>query len=82
MRELAEEIQTTPVVFFELAILSDPFSTENGVAHHMFVVTEWTGAGPLLTDKEHSEIRWFEIHDAVNLHEPILATWDITAGRP
>lgn len=65
IRELAEEIQITPVAFRELAVLTDPDSEENNTAHHIFLVTDWMGAGPLLTGDEHSEIRWFEISDAI-----------------
>jgi 8-oxo-dGTP diphosphatase len=68
VRELAEEIEITPTEFRELATLSEPRPEVNGDAvYHIFLVTQWTGVGPLPKGDEHSEIRWFPIEDAVKL---------------
>jgi 8-oxo-dGTP diphosphatase len=66
-RELAEEIQIAPVEFRELAVLGDPTLAAKDIALHIFLVTNWTGPGPVMTGDEHSEIRWFEIADAITL---------------
>jgi 8-oxo-dGTP pyrophosphatase MutT (NUDIX family) len=52
----------------ELATLLEPKPEVNGEAvYHIFLVTRWTGVGPLPKGEEHSEIRWFPIEDAVKL---------------
>ena len=68
IRELNEEIRVTPIDFVELAVLPDLQPNINGVsAYHIFLVTHWEGAGPIVVGDEHSEIRWFRISEAVNL---------------
>ena len=37
------------------------------LGYHMFLVTNWSGRGPVATGDEHVEIRWFSIQDAANL---------------
>lgn len=69
VRELAEEIQVTPIEFHELATLPEPNPGINGAAaYHIFLVTSWTGKGPVATGDEHSEIRWFPISEAIELN--------------
>jgi 8-oxo-dGTP diphosphatase len=68
LRELAEEIQVTPTDFHELATLPELEPGINGAAaYHVFLVTSWTGKGPIATGNEHSEIRWFPISEAIGL---------------
>jgi 8-oxo-dGTP pyrophosphatase MutT (NUDIX family) len=68
-RELAEEIQVTPIEFHELATLPELEPRIHGAAaYHIFVVTNWTGKGPIATGDEHSEIRWFPIAEALELN--------------
>lgn len=68
VRELHEELQLTPIKFRELATLPELEPEINGaVVYHIFVVTRWTGRGPIATGDEHSEIRWFPISDAIEL---------------
>ena len=69
VRELAEEIQVTPIEFQKLATLLEPEPGINGAAaYHIFLVTNWTGKGPIATGDEHSEIRWFPISEAIELN--------------
>jgi 8-oxo-dGTP pyrophosphatase MutT (NUDIX family) len=69
VRELEEEIQITPTAFRELATLVEPRPDINGDAvYHLFVVTKWSGVGPLARGDEHSDIRWFRIEEAVRLN--------------
>lgn len=67
-RELLEEIGVTPTEFVEIATLSEPRPEINEEAtFHMFVVTGWTGNGPVRRGDEHSEIRWFAISEAAEM---------------
>ena len=67
VRELAEEIQVTPIEFVELATLSEIQPALNGDAtYHIFLVTRWSG-DPAMRGDEHSEIRWFSISEATNV---------------
>jgi 8-oxo-dGTP pyrophosphatase MutT (NUDIX family) len=68
VRELEEEIQVTPTHLHELATLPEPEPGMDGpAAYHIFLVTQWTGKGPIATGDEHSEIRWFPISGAIEL---------------
>ena len=68
-RELQEEIGVTPTKFIHLSILYDPEPAIHGdYEYHIYVVTDWTGSPINLTPNEHSELRWFEIDNAVRLN--------------
>jgi 8-oxo-dGTP pyrophosphatase MutT (NUDIX family) len=68
VRELAEEIQVTPIDFTELATLIEVHPNINGQAsYHMFIVTRWEGDGPAMQGNEHSQIRWFAVSEAMSL---------------
>ena len=68
IRELDEEIQIVPTRLEELAVLDEPRPDVNGKAkYHLFVVTEWTGPGPVICGNEHSALKWFPLAEAVNL---------------
>ena len=80
VRELAEELDVTPLEFTELAVLDEPKPETNGArAYHFFVVTAWRGPGPTMRGDEHSEIGWFTIEAALALdlalpgYKPLLA---------
>jgi len=67
-RELQEEIGATPTVFSKLAVLHEPRHLVYGEReYHIYVITEWSGRGPILLGAEHSEIRWFTIEEAIQL---------------
>ena len=67
-RELNEEIGVTPIKFEHIASLKESNPEEYGYhEYYIYLVHEWEGTIENLSD-EHSEIRWFEIEDALNLH--------------
>lgn len=67
VREFVEEIDVKPLEFVELASLSEPRPTVNGEAeYHIYAITRWEGV-PTLRGTEHSEVRWFDVPDAVQL---------------
>ena len=80
VRELAEELDVTPLDYIELAMLDEPKPETNGArAYHVFAVTAWRGPGPTMLGDEHSEIAWFTIDQALALdlalagYKPLLA---------
>ena len=68
LRELQEEINVTPTVFSKLGVLYEPHPSIHGEReYHVYVITEWTGQGPVVQGAEHSEIRWFPVNEALQL---------------
>ena len=68
VRELAEEIDVTPLDYVELGVLDEPKPETYGErAYHVFAVTDWRGPGPTMLGDEHSEIAWFTIAAALDL---------------
>ena len=68
LRELNEEIGVSPVEFALLASLPEPFPEIHGEAiYHIFLVTRWEGAGPVMQNAEHSQLRWFSLSDALRI---------------
>ncbi len=67
-RELQEEIGIIPNKFIHIAMLEDPVPDIHGdYEYHIYLVTDWTGSPSNLSLKEHSELRWFDIADALKL---------------
>ena len=68
LRELGEELGVTPTAFIPIGVLHgrEPGSSEDYQCH-VYSVTEWSGTPQNMADDEHSEIRWFEIADALHL---------------
>ncbi len=68
VRELAEELDVTPLDYVELAVLDEPQPDIYGArAYHFFVVTAWRGPGPTMLGDEHTEIGWFTLDEALAL---------------
>ena len=64
IRELREEIGVEARAVEEIAVLDEPHPEAHGEArYHIFLVTAWDGE-PQLRNREHSELRWFEIDRA------------------
>ncbi len=67
-RELHEEIGIIPNKFVHIAMLEDPDPDIHGdYEYHIYLVTEWTGLPSNLSLKEHSELHWFDIAEALKL---------------
>ena len=76
MRELREEIELTPLVFWKIGEIIEPNPSINGdVLYHMYAVKAWAGGEPSIVGDEHSEIRWFSIHAACALRHLALAEY-------
>jgi 8-oxo-dGTP diphosphatase len=66
-RELYEELGIRPLIFGEVDVLGERQPGKYGEArYHMFAVTAWTGA-PRLANREHSELRWVKLDEALSL---------------
>jgi len=71
-RELEEEIDVTPVKYEKLVVLPEPQPELYGeYEYHIYIVTAWTGEGPTMMGKEHTEFRWFPVEEALLLDMPI-----------
>ena len=58
----------TPTSFAPIGVLHDrEASTNEGYEMHIYLVTKWSGTPQNRADKEHSEVRWFAISDALRL---------------
>lgn len=67
-RELREEIGVTPTSFVQIAVLHDPEPRYQDYQYNIYVVTDWTGSPSNLALHEHSELKWFALHEAVTLN--------------
>ena len=68
VRELEEEIDVMAVKFEKLSVLPEPQPELYGAhEYHIYIVTEWTGKGPTVLGKEHTELRWFPVEEALLL---------------
>ena len=73
-RELAEELDVTPLDYIELAVLDEPKPETYGKrVYHFFVVTAWRGPGPTMLGDEHTEIAWLALDLALASYKPLLA---------
>jgi len=69
VRELEEEIGVTPVTFSKFSVLPEPQPELYGeYEYHIYIVTEWTGKGPTVLGEEHTELGWFPVEEALQLH--------------
>ena len=68
-RELQEEIGITPTKFNHVTLLYKP-SHHPGRRYELHIcrVTDWTGKPENLLPSEHSELAWFKIREACELH--------------
>jgi 8-oxo-dGTP diphosphatase len=64
-RELKEEIDVAPISFAHLTSLRFLHGT-TAAALHVYRVTRWTGE-PVIADREHTELRWFDVEAACAL---------------
>ncbi len=65
LRELAEELGITPIEWMYLETLTKP-SEELTV--HLYLVRAWQGIPLNRQLEEHSEIGWFSLAEAIQLH--------------
>jgi 8-oxo-dGTP pyrophosphatase MutT (NUDIX family) len=64
IREAREEVPVEPVQFRRIAIFREPQPERYGDAlHHVYSVTSWRGGDPTNNSAEHTELRWFSIHE-------------------
>jgi mutator protein MutT len=63
-RELQEEIGIVLVEYRKLAPIADPLTRDT--IYHMYAVRAWHGV-PKVCDKEHSELKWFQLNAARRL---------------
>ena len=67
-RELAEELGFVLTDAHYLETLRIPGSTESDdIECHLYVVTEWRGTPTNQQPQEHSEIKWFRLHQMSHL---------------
>src|SRR5262245_18568877 len=67
LRELEEELGVRPVRFEYLGAWAEPAPERYGEAqYHIYVVHEWHGE-PRNCSEEHSEVRWFPVHELESL---------------
>ena len=72
-RELAEEIAVMPLAWERLCTVLDQGPQARGEAtYHMHLVRSWTGEGPRMANREHSELGWFLIEEACALADLAL----------
>ena len=68
IRELKEELGITPIDFIPLGILQEQESQTYGkYEYHIYLIIKWAGKPANLSLKEHSEIGWFKIKEAIKL---------------
>ena len=68
IRELKEELGITLIEFNYVTLLHEPKTNLYGeYDYHIYLVTDWFGTVSNQTPNEHSEIRWFDPDDAIQL---------------
>jgi len=68
IRECEEELRVRPLEFRKLAVFQEPLPALYGEAeYHVYVISRWSGKGPVNAGDEHSEIRWFGFEDVGQL---------------
>ncbi len=74
MREIGEELGITPARIKPLGSLSEPCPEVNGAhLYHLFHVDAWSGGEPAMRGREHSEIGWFTLDQALRLDLALAA---------
>lgn len=73
IRELQEELGITPIEWSFVDTLTTPLQSPPGeppdsLTVHLYVVTEWEGTPDNRQLEEHSEIGWFSLAQARELH--------------
>ncbi|MDH7787948.1 8-oxo-dGTP diphosphatase [Ochrobactrum sp. 19YEA23] len=68
IREIAEELNTTPQRFEFLMQIDDPTKS---VSFHIHIVSSWDRE-PEIANNEHTELKWLSIEDARGLHDLAL----------
>lgn len=64
IREVKEEVGVIVSEFSLIAIFRERQPERHGDAlHHVYAVTDWEGGDPANTSSEHTELRWFSIHE-------------------
>lgn len=59
-RELGEELGIVPLTIRPAGVVQDRVAHLSGtLSYHMFVVDDWSGGEPRLTNAEHTRIAWF-----------------------
>ncbi len=71
IRELSEEIGIVPGESRLVAEFEDPNIGSDPATYHLFVIGKWVGT-PTIRDQEHSELQWFGLGDAAQLHDLAL----------
>jgi 8-oxo-dGTP pyrophosphatase MutT (NUDIX family) len=70
-RELVEELNVVPTRFYPMECLDEPNSAQYGeYRYHTYLVLGWEGTPCNMQPEEHSEIRWFSLAEAEQLHFP------------
>jgi 8-oxo-dGTP diphosphatase len=72
VREVREEVGVTPTRFASIDKIVDSSPEVAPTLLHFFVVTEWAGGDPDMRGDEHTEIAWFDIEAACQMHELAL----------
>jgi 8-oxo-dGTP diphosphatase len=68
IRELQEELGVTPTQWTYLETMTfPPYSSDDQLIVHLYLVTEWDGAPENRQLDEHSTIGWFTLAEAVQL---------------
>jgi mutator protein MutT len=67
-RELSEELGVLPLIWHSLTVLHDPQPDRHGAYEYvLYLVTKWQGTPQNMAPDEHTEIRWFTVHEAGRL---------------
>ena len=68
LREITEELGVTPIDIIPFGVLHQRESSrDEDYEYHLYVVAKWIGTPKNIADEEHSEVRWFEIANALHL---------------
>ena len=71
IRELREEIGIVPCESHLITSIQDANVTSDPATYHLYAVRRWEGV-PAILDREHSELRWFALAEAVKLPDLAL----------
>jgi 8-oxo-dGTP pyrophosphatase MutT (NUDIX family) len=75
-RELGEELGIVPVSIRPAGVVEDQVAHLSGtLVYHMFIVEEWSGGEPRLTNAEHTRLAWFTPDEACALTDLAVASY-------
>lgn len=75
-RELGEELGIDPVSIRPAGVVEDQVAHLSGtLRYHMFIVDEWSGGEPRMTNAEHTRLAWFTPDEAAALTDLAVASY-------